>query len=61
MCIAGSFNLTDPCGDMVATLASPTADTGIISSSGLFFPEAVIALRWEVDHKLALLTVNGVG
>lgn len=56
-----SLNLTDTAGSLVATLVSPTADTGVISNSGIFFPQARAVVRWEVDQKLAFFTLNGVG
>ena len=39
----------------------PTADTGIIDSSGVFFPEAILPLVWRADNKLAHLRLQGVG
>ncbi|KAI0684277.1 hypothetical protein C8T65DRAFT_593838 [Cerioporus squamosus] len=55
------LNLTDTSGNLIATLLSPTADTGVVSNSGIFFPEAHVFLRWEADQKLAYFTLNGVG
>ncbi|EJF61534.1 hypothetical protein DICSQDRAFT_126968 [Dichomitus squalens LYAD-421 SS1] len=54
-------NLTDAkTGEVVATLL-PTADTGILSNSGIFFPSAVLPYVWKADGKLASITVNGIG
>ncbi|TFK94641.1 hypothetical protein K466DRAFT_439638, partial [Polyporus arcularius HHB13444] len=55
------LNLTDTSGNLVATLANPTADTGVIDNTGIFFPQAHPVIRWEVDQKLAYLALNGVG
>ena len=53
-------NLTDTSGNLVARLL-PTADTGIISNSGVFFPEAVLPLIWTADNKFAHFRAQGVG
>ncbi|KAI0716965.1 hypothetical protein C8Q76DRAFT_795204 [Earliella scabrosa] len=54
----GSFN--DPAGNLVATML-PTSDTGIIDSSGVFFPESILPLIWTADKKLAHLRLQGIG
>ncbi|RPD62158.1 hypothetical protein L226DRAFT_613467 [Lentinus tigrinus ALCF2SS1-7] len=54
-------NITDPSGKLVATLLPGSADTGIIASSGAFYPQAILNLRWEADQKLAYLRAEGVG
>ena len=55
-------NLTDmSSGNLVATLLPGSADTGIISNSGIFFPEATLTVRWEVDQQLAHLRATGTG
>ena len=56
-----SLNLKDPSGNMVSTLVSPTADTGSSNSWGIDYPHVVFVMRWETDHKLVFLFVNGVG
>lgn len=48
-------------GNLVATLLPGSADTGIISNSGIFFPEATLTVRWEVDQQLAHLRATGTG
>ncbi|KAI0716964.1 hypothetical protein C8Q76DRAFT_692492 [Earliella scabrosa] len=53
-------NLTDTSGNLVATLL-PTAETGIISNSGVFFPEAILPFVWTADNKLAHFRVQGIG
>ncbi|EJF60024.1 hypothetical protein BD309DRAFT_987032 [Dichomitus squalens] len=54
-------NLTDAnTGDVVATLL-PTADNGIVTSSGLFFSSSVLPYVWKVDGTLASITVHGIG
>ena len=53
-------SLADPSGKPAATIL-PTADTGLISNSGTFFPEAVIPLVWTADNTSAYLNVQGVG
>ncbi|KAI0745516.1 hypothetical protein C8Q76DRAFT_789896 [Earliella scabrosa] len=53
-------NFTDVNGNLVATML-PTADTGLIGSTGSFFPDMVMPLRWAADGKLAHLYVTGVG
>ncbi|EJF60034.1 hypothetical protein DICSQDRAFT_171520 [Dichomitus squalens LYAD-421 SS1] len=54
-------NLTDPkTGEVVATLL-PTADDGIISDSGEFFPSAILPYVWKADGHLASITVRGIG
>ena len=50
----------DVSGNPAATIL-PSADTGIISASGTFFPEAVIPVRWTVDNAFAYLHAQGVG
>ena len=57
-CCRGSFN--DPAGNLVATML-PTSDTGIIDSSGVFFPESILPLIWTADKKLAHLRLQGIG
>ena len=52
--------MTDPSGKVVAKIL-PTADTGILSDSGIFFPELVLPLIWTVDGKYAHLSIQGVG
>ncbi|RPD65777.1 hypothetical protein L227DRAFT_597222 [Lentinus tigrinus ALCF2SS1-6] len=55
-------NLTDPTsGKLAATVLPGSADTGVISNSGAFFPVVSLPLRWEVDQKLAYLHVTGIG
>ncbi|KAI0710441.1 hypothetical protein C8T65DRAFT_695565 [Cerioporus squamosus] len=55
-------NLTDPTsGKLAGTVLPGSADTGTISESGFFFPDVVLAVRWEVDQKLAYLHATGVG
>lgn len=57
-----SFNMTDTSGDLVATLVTPTVDTGVYSKSGEYYnTEAAFTIRWERDQKLAFFTVAGVG
>ncbi|KAI0754256.1 hypothetical protein C8Q80DRAFT_1137914 [Daedaleopsis nitida] len=53
-------NLTDTSGKVVAQIL-PTADTGILSNSGIFFPEVVLPLVWTADNKYAHLNIQGVG
>ncbi|TFK93154.1 hypothetical protein K466DRAFT_581241 [Polyporus arcularius HHB13444] len=55
-------NLTDlASGQLAGTVLAGSSDTGIISQSGIFFPDAVLSVRWEVDQKLAYLRATGVG
>lgn len=54
-------NFTDIDGNLVATLANPAVDTGLITSSGIFYPEAILVLRWAVDQQLAYVRSTGVG
>ncbi|KAI0710440.1 hypothetical protein C8T65DRAFT_191081 [Cerioporus squamosus] len=54
-------NFTDTSGKLVATALSGSADTGILSNSGIFFPQVILNLRWEVDRKLAYLRAEGLG
>ncbi|KAI0760502.1 hypothetical protein C8Q74DRAFT_1221128 [Fomes fomentarius] len=53
-------NLSDTSGKLVANIL-PAADTGLVSNSGIFFPEAVIPLVWTADNKSAYLQILGVG
>ncbi|RPD63968.1 hypothetical protein L227DRAFT_650925 [Lentinus tigrinus ALCF2SS1-6] len=53
-------NLTDTSGNLAATLL-PTSDTGVISNSGIFFPQATMFWRWAADDKFAYLRLDGVG
>ncbi|KAI1783749.1 hypothetical protein LXA43DRAFT_1067373 [Ganoderma leucocontextum] len=53
-------NLTDAkTGKLVGTIL-PFADDGIVSDSGIFFPDAVLPLTW-VDGHLASIRVPGIG
>ncbi|RDX45473.1 hypothetical protein OH76DRAFT_1486300 [Lentinus brumalis] len=55
-------NLTDlVSGQLAGTVLAGSSDTGIISQSGIFFPDAVLSVRWEVDQQLAYLRAAGVG
>ena len=47
-------------GEKVATILA-LADDGIIGNSGVFFPEAVIPVIWDVDGHLASIRVTGIG
>ncbi|KAM5533399.1 hypothetical protein V8D89_012949 [Ganoderma adspersum] len=47
-------------GKRVATLL-PYSDDGIVSNSGIFFPEAVIPVIWDVDGHLAYIRNTGIG
>ena len=60
-CYRGNF--TDPSGILVATMLPGTTDTGFVNVNpgGLFFPDAVIVWRWEVDQTLAYIRTRGVG
>ncbi|RDX44863.1 hypothetical protein OH76DRAFT_1036003 [Lentinus brumalis] len=42
-------NLTNTSGNHAAMLL-PTSDTGVISNSGIFFPEATMFWRWAADN-----------
>ncbi|KAI0754257.1 hypothetical protein C8Q80DRAFT_1350104 [Daedaleopsis nitida] len=53
-------NLTDTAGNSVANIL-PSADTGIVSVSGTFYPEAVLPLVWTADNQSAYLRLEGVG
>ncbi|PIL23494.1 hypothetical protein GSI_14805 [Ganoderma sinense ZZ0214-1] len=54
-------NVTDArTGERVATILA-CADDGIVSNSGIFFPEAVLPLVWDVDGHLASIRVKGIG
>ncbi|KAM5533392.1 hypothetical protein V8D89_012942 [Ganoderma adspersum] len=54
-------NMTDAkTGERVATIL-PFADDGIIGNSGVFFPEAVMPVIWDVDGHLASIRVTGIG
>ncbi|RPD78186.1 hypothetical protein L226DRAFT_567862 [Lentinus tigrinus ALCF2SS1-7] len=53
-------NVTDTFGNLAATLL-PTSDTGVISNSGIFFPQATMFWRWAADDKFAYLRLDGVG
>ena len=60
-CSSSSGNMTDAkTGDKVATILA-LADDGIVSNSGVFFPEAVIPVIWDVDGHLASIRVTGIG
>ncbi|KAI1792611.1 hypothetical protein LXA43DRAFT_1093569 [Ganoderma leucocontextum] len=53
-------NLTDAkTGKFVGTIL-PFADDGIVSDSGLFFPDGVVPVTW-VDGHLASIRVTGIG
>ena len=55
-------NLTDAkTGKLVATFLPDGSDTGLISADGIFFPDAVLPIQWEVDGKLAYIRATGVG
>ena len=47
-------------GKTVASILS-FADDGIVSDSGLFFPDSVIPMTWNVDGHLASIRVTGIG
>ncbi|EMD34248.1 hypothetical protein CERSUDRAFT_86374 [Gelatoporia subvermispora B] len=57
-----SGNLSDTSGNLVATVVPNTsADDGVVSASGTFFPDAKATLQWIVDGELAYLHMQGVG
>ncbi|PIL36399.1 hypothetical protein GSI_00087 [Ganoderma sinense ZZ0214-1] len=47
-------------GKTVATIL-PFADDGIVSDSGLFFPDSFLPITWSVDGHLASIKVTGIG
>ncbi|KAI0743758.1 hypothetical protein C8Q80DRAFT_858471 [Daedaleopsis nitida] len=53
-------NLTDSAGKLVAT-ALPSADNGLVGSNGRFYPDMVVPLRWEMDGKMAYMSIAGNG
>ncbi|KAM5530168.1 hypothetical protein V8D89_008629 [Ganoderma adspersum] len=58
--ISGGTLANATSGKTVATIL-PFADDGIVSNSGLFFPDSVIPITWNVDGRLASIRVSGIG
>ncbi|OCH84161.1 hypothetical protein OBBRIDRAFT_839921 [Obba rivulosa] len=57
-----SGSLSDPAGNLVATIVpGTTADHGIIASDGTFYSDAKITLQWTADDKFAYIHALGVG
>ncbi|KAI0754306.1 hypothetical protein C8Q80DRAFT_360709 [Daedaleopsis nitida] len=53
-------NFSDPAGNVVGTIL-PTAEVGIVTSTGTFFPDAILPVVWTADNKYAHLHAKGVG
>ena len=47
-------------GKRVANLL-PYSDDGVVSNSGIFFPDAAIPVIWDVDGRLAYIRNRGIG
>ena len=57
---ACSGSLNDVNGTLVADFF-PSADTGLLTTDGIFFPEGTMPLRWVADQKNAYMSSSGIG